>query len=91
MEWMPIETAPKGGGALSRKDPNWVEPPNILLFFPDNEDICIGYWDWYYAEGGYGYNGDSAWIDYLSGEQLALYYDNPSHWMPLPLPPKEKE
>ena len=84
-EWNPIETAPKGGGAECVTDSNWVEPPKILLLF--DGDVSVGYWDWYYAEGGGGYNGGSAWIEPCSGEQLDLHYDEPVAW--LPLPPKE--
>ena len=89
MEWQPIETAPKGGGAELVTDPQWVEPPRILLRFGD-EAISVAYWDWYYAEGGRGFNGKSAWIEPCSGDQLSLHYTNPpTHWMPIPPPPGE--
>ena len=83
-EWRPIRSAPKGGGADLVTDPAWVEPPKILLRF-DNGEISVGYWDWYYAEGGNGYQGTEAWIEPISGELLALTYDNPIEWMPLPI------
>lgn len=86
MDWQPIETAPKGGGAEMITDPAWVEPPQILMLFEDGE-VSVTYWDWYWAEGGHGYNGSLAWIEPCSGEQLSLHYGSPTHWMPLPNPP----
>ncbi len=86
--WQPIESAPKGGGAERTDDPAWVEPPKILLLFED-ENISVGYWDWYYAEGvGHGYQGCQAWVEPCSGELLDMHYNDPISWMPLP-PPKE--
>lgn len=83
-DWQPIETAPKGGGAKMVTDPAWIEPPKLLLRFP-NEAKVVCHWAWYYAEGGRGYRqGVSAWVESISGEPIALYYDNPTHWMPLP-------
>lgn len=81
--WQSIDMAPKGGGAELITDPNWVEPPLILLFFADgNQVVC--HWDWYYAPGGKGYRcGISAWIEPVSGEQIALHYGEPTHWSPL--------
>lgn len=83
--WQPIETAPKGGGAELVTDPKWVEPPLVLLFFPNGQQqLVVCKWDWYYAEGGHGYNGAPAWIEPTSGEQAAMHYDEPTHWMLLP-------
>jgi hypothetical protein len=75
MEWQPIETAPKDG--------TW-----ILVTGGD-----IGYnWDgdtipavttaqWHYK------SWQMAWFDSgCLGE-----YDNPTHWMPLPQPPKDNQ
>jgi len=89
MEWQPIKTAPKGGGAEMTTDPAWVDPPRILLLFGGGE-VSVGYWDWYYAECGRGFTGgeETAWIEPISGEKLALNYDQPVGWMPLPDPPK---
>ena len=90
MEWQPMETAPKGGGAEQVTDPNWVDPPRILLLF-ENKKVSVGYWDWYYAEGGNGYEGGEAWIEPISAERLDMYYDAPIAWMLLPEPPKDHE
>jgi len=94
-EWQPIETAPKGGGAEMVTDPEWVEPPHILLCFADEPEpvessrVVIAYWDWYYAPGGDGYRGDgSAWVIAFEGETTDRHFGNePTHWMPLPAPP----
>lgn len=83
VDWQPIETAPKGGGAELVTDPNWVEPPLILLLFAKGE-WSVGRWDWYYAEGGAGHRGVDAWVEPISGELLVMYYDPPTHWMPKP-------
>lgn len=87
--WLPIATAPKGGGAERTDDPKWVEPPELLMAFEDGTiEIC--YWDWYYAPGGNGYTeGVSAWIG-ASGEQVARFQGDPIAWMPLPPPPNTK-
>lgn len=89
MEWQPIETAPKGGGAEYTTDPAYIEPPTLLLLF-ENGQQAVCYWDWYYAEGGTGYReGVSAWIESISGEQASLHYGVPTNWMPLPDPPRK--
>ncbi|WP_350029610.1 DUF551 domain-containing protein [Caballeronia sp. ATUFL_M1_KS5A] len=89
-EWQPIETAPKGGGAERVDDPNWVQPPLILLYFPSGTyQVIACYWDWYYAEGGNGYRGCSAWVEPTSGELAAMNYDEPTHWMPIPSAPSK--
>jgi hypothetical protein len=85
-EWQPIETAPRGSGesgpALTT-DPGYVAPPKVLLWTA--EGPVVGYYDWYYHEG-YGMgaaDGVSAWRDH-NGEEAYI----PTHWMPLPEPPK---
>lgn len=75
-EWQPIESAPKNG--------------LVLLLFEKNKQ-CVGHWDWYYADGGRGYESrygeHGAWIEPVSGERVMLHYDPPTHWQPLPPPP----
>lgn len=85
--WLDIATAPLGGGAELVSDQKWVEPPMILLRFEDN--VAIGRWDWYYAEGGAGCVDGIAWVEPCSGERLTLHYGEPSYWMPIPDGPKE--
>lgn len=86
--WVPIATAPKGGGAEMVTDPAWVDPPEILLLFPSAKKAAaaqaVGVWDWHYAPGGGGHAGVSAWICPASGDLLAMYYGEPTHWQPLP-------
>ena len=78
-----METAPKGSGPGAVDDPKYIEPPKILLLFEGGE-ISVGFWDWYYAEGGNGYEGGEAWIEPISGEMLDSHYYAPVGWMPLP-------
>ena len=77
-----MDSAPKGGGAEMRTDPEWVDPPKIVLFFDDGQ-IAIGYWDWYYADGGRGYDGEPAWICQTSGARLHDFYGEPRGWLPI--------
>lgn len=87
MDWQPIETAPRGGGADDVRDPAWVEPPKILVCMKGGER-AVARWDWYYAEGGSGCIDGNAWVLDLAGEPLALLgYGAPTHWQPLPEPP----
>lgn len=85
--WQPIETAPKGGGAKLTTDPKWAEPPKILMLFEDGNQ-CVVHWDAYYAEGGRGCIDGCAWVEPVSGELAHLHFGMPTHWMPLPEPPK---
>jgi hypothetical protein len=88
MDWKPIDTAPKGGGAEDTRDPKWVEPPRILAW-SKARGLMIVYWDWYYAERGNGYVvGRTAWVS--EGEAL-WQAEAPTHWMPLPTPPEDHQ
>lgn len=90
-EWRSIETAPKGGGAKFLSDPNWVNAPRILLLCADG-NMVVGYWDWYYAEDGSGYElGILAWVEPCSGIRIQQHYGAPTHWMPLPESPHSQK
>ena len=85
-KWQPMDTAPKGNGPVDDvRAPGYIAPPKILLKFSDG-NVSVAYWDWYYAEGGSGYEGDGhlAWIEPVSGEQVTRHYAKPTHWMPIP-------
>jgi hypothetical protein len=87
-QWRPIETAPKGSwpdGPDDTRDPAYVAPPHLWLTLPDGQR-CVGSFDAYYAEGGNGYDGDSPWVEEFSSERV-----RPTHWMPLPSPPVERQ
>lgn len=63
-------------------DPKWVEPPRILGLV-DGEPMIV-YWDWYYAEGGEGFEaGQTAWVNSAEGSALRA---EPTCWLPLPKP-----
>lgn len=91
MNWQPIETAPKGGGAELTTDPNWVEPPEVLLWW--SGIAVVAAWDWYYAEGGRGEHASGlAWVEPLTGELLANYLNGaPSKWVGITGPKEPKE
>jgi hypothetical protein len=85
-KWQPIETAPKGSwpdGPDDTRHPDYREPPRLLLALRDGE-LCVGYFDAYYAEGGNGYDGGPFWVECVSSERV-----RPTHWMLLPPAPKE--
>lgn len=85
-QWRPMETAPKGVWAELVTDPEWVEPPVILLAFPDG-DVVMARWDWYYAEHGSGWDGRNAWVIHPSAERVADYFGHdPTGWRPIPTP-----
>ena len=73
-EWKSIKTAPKH--------------EKILLRFERQGAVSVAHWDEAYADGGYYCTHGVAWIEPVSGEQLRDYYDDPTHWMPLPQPPQ---
>lgn len=84
--WQPIETAPKDG-------------TNILVFYTKaSVDFChIAWWDngEFYKEQGYQNIEDATgWWSYIKdsfSSHKLNGYDAPTHWMPLPQPPKENE
>ena len=74
MEWKPIETAPKDGFPY--------------LFFYPNAIGMRRYSSRYWATGEWRHGGKTiteGWSD--EWRQLRLE-DDPTHWMPLPEPPK---
>lgn len=79
--WQPIETAPKDG-------------TEIILGW-DIASVWIvrsGWWEdgFDMIEGGYDEECEGWWSYRHSVTQEKLDgYDNPTHWMPLPKPPKE--
>jgi hypothetical protein len=85
MEWLPIETAPRGSGEDGpgqTTHPDYIAPPKLLL--ATAEGIVVGYYDWYYHPG-YGAGaepGESVWRDHDGGRTYEV-----THWMPLPPPP----
>lgn len=74
-EWKTIESAPKDG--------------TIILLYENNKDgmelgCCgVGVGFWMYQDP---WKGEEYWADAYS---MDLLMDNPTHWMPLPQPPKE--
>jgi len=73
-EWKSIETAPKDRA--------------VMLFIPDGSDNITPDTPLCYFDPFYERNGDG-WVICYAGEELRLHFtDKPTHWMPLPEPPK---
>ena len=81
--WQPIETAPKDGSMV------------LLLEFTNLDDyntqVSVGLWTDLHA--GHVVNDEMVWADWAAGlneddEWSAL---NPTHWMPLPEPPRHSD
>lgn len=79
MEWQPIETV---FSYIKEQNTEYTSDVKVLLLCGENQSVA--YWDEYYAEGGRGYAGGTAWIEPCSGEQIDNHYGPPTHWMPLP-------
>jgi hypothetical protein len=82
MEWQPIETAPKDGTV-------------VLLFCPaswDTNGVRVAFW--YPGEVNPpdgAPDGDAGWYDDETGSHpMTLHYEEPTHWMPIPDPPKQE-
>ena len=72
MDWQPIETAPKDG--------------TEVLLFGEFDNMAVAEWD----------HGDEAWVFAVTdveipgapkGTMFCSYFRDPTHWMPLPVPP----
>lgn len=81
MDWQPIETAPKDG--------------TVVLIYQGKEECCCAtakYVDTSHKElevvGQKGKKVISEWVEYTSGYWDADGFYDPTHWMPLPEPPK---
>jgi hypothetical protein len=72
-EWQPIETAPKDGTRIDVWVPTWLRTGNRM----PNAKWRDGRWSFWWEPTQ----------EWLSIEEE--YEGGPSHWMPLPPPPKE--
>ena len=74
-EWQPIENAPKDGTFIL------LWPEGVTEFDEDDYRVPdIGRWkEWLDQDGP-----QSGWDNHNCGDSIS----KPSHWMPLPLPPK---
>lgn len=74
-EWQPIETAPKGQGAML--------PGPMLLLASGHGHVAIGYW----SEAGVVGNPSPGWVN-VHDHRLMDYWNAFTHWMPLPPLPR---
>jgi len=76
-EWQPIETAPKDGTWIlvcgGRTEDEEVTRTHAVAQWTDDLNGRKTKWHWQFAWYDGGYYG---------------FYENPTHWMPLPEPPK---
>jgi hypothetical protein len=77
MNWQPIETAPKDGCVIML----WCGDVDFGYYSKAGWRICN---NGDYRDGGHGQ-------DYLCGTDPHSQYAPPTHWMPLPEPPKDAE
>lgn len=78
MNWQPIETAPKDGTVVLLFG-TWA---GEIAGVDDAKTVDIGYW----RGGSSDYDGDDWWR--LSTGDAYSCWMKPTHWMPLPEPPK---
>jgi hypothetical protein len=87
-DWQPIDTAPKDGSRVLVFNGKYVilayygnariwDEDNDKILDEDEEDYCRSHWVIHEVEDDYYYSS------HLLGE------NEPTHWMPLPEPPKE--
>jgi len=85
-DWQPIETAPKDGSWVlitSYNTANWSDGVDRSYWQTQTAHFINGHWvTESYPDSHYGY---------MEVEYLTTYADGPTHWMPLPAPPKENE
>jgi hypothetical protein len=77
-EWKPIETAPKDGTAVLLYGPDLPTP--VVATLKMHELVRS------YPSKGFGRSVTFKWHDTVRGFEV---YPPPTHWMPLPSPPKE--
>ena len=87
--WQPISTAPKNGTIIDVYLGNSEFPErrtDVSFRYPKEEDFALNSEMWEYVD-----EPKKCWIheDGLSGRLIGD--DEPTHWQPLPEPPKERE
>ena len=81
-DWQPIETAPKDGTAVLVMRNTWPGIRGGRARRCDGINTVVAEW-WANESGGSG-----AWICYMGLTQDPKCPFEPTHWMPLPEPPK---
>ena len=79
-EWRPIDSAPKVPEA------GQFSPPEILLWPGPFGRVATGYWN----DDRYAKKPRPHWM-FIGAGTLLGREASPTHWMPLPSPPREEE
>lgn len=82
-QWQPIETAPKDGTAILIMQNNWPGLPNGVAEKCNEHNTYVAAW-WDEENEGSG-----AWICYMDAVLDPEAPIEPTHWIPLPMPPGE--
>ena len=83
MKWMPIESAPKDGTEVLVWDQRCALGP-LAMHYTSREYLQREYGDPDYMEAGW-------YLSYSYPDGFAEVPMEPTHWMPLPLPPAPQE
>ena len=83
--WKTIDTAPKDGSAVLVMRDNWPGTPDGRAAECDEINTYVVAW-WANASGT-----DGEWTCYMDAVLDPKCPIDPTHWMPLPLPPKSQE
>ena len=88
--WRPIETAPKDGRAVLLHNNIAPGNPSGRMGTCEGYNTVVGEW-WSSDEGDRDANGFGDWTCYMDAIEDPRCPFEPTHWMPLPQPPKEAD
>lgn len=83
MTWQPIETAPRDATAVLVMSDDWPGTPDGRAQECNGHNTYVA--AWWSEEGPNG-----AWVCYMDAVHDPLCPIVPTHWMPLPPPPKDE-
>jgi hypothetical protein len=95
-EWQPIETAPKGKKVIVFGEvPGMSHPQTVVARYWTRHTLPVAEGfedeDWVDLSGDGDAYMPEDWYEETMGEDVAAVNLKPTHWMPLPEPPKGAE